>query len=124
MTKIELLNFIIIYYLHFLHFLQFDSFQEMGKDLSIRLWQNGENPEVDEDDDGFTPIFGIYRHLRYNGEQQYSWHDFKEALKSALDNGDWETIPILSAVLTHAVDNYFGNGKDGKPFDSVEIQYD
>jgi hypothetical protein len=78
----------------------------MGKTLRIRLVEKGYIPR------DFTEIYGIHTHLRYNGEYRYSWDGFREALKSALDNNDWETIPILSAVLAHTVSNYYGDGND------------
>lgn len=101
-----------------MHFLQFDSFLEMGKTLRIRLVEKGYIPR------DFTEIYGIYTHLRYTGEYRYSWDGFRKALKSALDNNDWENIPILSAVLAHTVSNYYGEGGDQNPFDYVEIDYD
>ena len=97
----------------------------MGKDLYIRyVGKEPPKPWGHEKYIEFTPIYGIDRHLSYNGEYRYSWDGFREALKSALDDGDWQTIPILSAVLAHTVANYYGNGKDENPFDYVEISYD
>ena len=86
----------------------------MGKNLVLH---------IDGEDDG-DEIYGIDRHLNWRCEcERYPWDSFRENMKRALENNDWQAITIFSAVLAHIVANNYGDGTQ-PPFDYIDIQYD